>query len=69
MTENLTHGHSSVSAQRELFNEYQMTGFRWFSNLGVLVPWTKVALALEGLSLLDSRVVIYTFMLHKTTCI
>ena len=50
MTETLANGYSSESTLRELSNEYQhdrvQTGFK---NLCVLVLWTKVASALEGL--------------------
>ena len=50
MTETLAHGYSSESTQRELSNEYQH-GRVWmfFKNLCILVLWTKVASALEGL--------------------
>ena len=50
MTETLAIGYWSESAQRGLSNEYQH-GFRWFcKNPYVLVFWTKVASALEGLN-------------------
>ena len=51
MTETLTYGYSSESTQCELSNEYQHDGV-WmvFENLCILVLWTKVALALEGLT-------------------
>ena len=50
MTETLTNGYSSESTQRELSNEYQHDRV-WivFKKLCVLVLWTKVASALEGL--------------------
>ena len=51
MIETLAYGYSSESTQQELSNEYNMTGFRQFSNLCVLVlNWTKEASALEGLN-------------------
>ena len=52
MTETLAHGYSSESTQRELSNEYQDDRV-WmvFKNCCVLVLWTKVASALEGLNL------------------
>ena len=51
MTETLAHGYSSESNQRELSNEYQHD-MVWmvFKNLCILVLWTYVASALEGLS-------------------
>ena len=51
MTESLANGHSSESTQWELSNEYQHDRV-WmvFTNLCICVLWTKVALALEGLS-------------------
>ena len=51
MTETLANGYSFESAQRELSNEYQHDRVGWhFKNLCVLVLWTKVASALEGLT-------------------
>ena len=51
MTENLVNGYSSESTQRELSNEYQHDRVEMvFKNLSILVLWTKVASALEGLS-------------------
>ena len=50
MTETLAHGYSSESAQSELSNEYQHDRVQMvFKNLCVLVLWTKVAPAYEGL--------------------
>ena len=51
MTETLANGYSSESTPRELSNEYQHDRV-WmiFKNLCVLVPWRKVASALEGLT-------------------
>ena len=50
MTETLANGYSSESTQRELSNEYQHDRvWVFFKNLGVIVLWTKVASALEGL--------------------
>ena len=52
MTENLEHGYSSKSTQQELSNEYQHDRVKmFFKNLCVLVLWTEVASALEGLTL------------------
>ena len=51
MTVTLAHGYSSESTQRELSDEYQHDSVKMvFQNLGILVLWMKVALALEGLS-------------------
>ena len=51
MTEPLANGYSSESTQRELSDEYQHDRVKMvFKNLCVLVLWTKVASALEGLS-------------------
>ena len=50
MTENMVNGYSSESTQRELSNEYQHDRVEMvFKNLSILVLWTKVASALEGL--------------------
>ena len=50
MTETLANGYSSESSQQELSNECQHERVSMvFRNLCVLVLWTKVALALEGL--------------------
>ena len=51
MTKTLANGYSSESTQRELFYEYQHDRV-WtvFENLCVLVLWTKVAPAFEGLT-------------------
>ena len=50
MTETLVHGYSSERTQQELSNEYQQGRILIdFKNLYVLVLWTKVASALEGL--------------------
>ena len=59
MTENQAHGYSYENAQGELSNEYQHDRV-WmvFKNLCVLVLWTKVALALEGL-IIGSRAITY----------
>ena len=54
MTETLAYGYSSESAQRELCNEYQHDRVKMvFKNLCILVLWTKVDSALEGLSYLN----------------
>ena len=48
--ETLTNWYSSESTQRELSHEYQHDKVSMFiKNLCVLVLWTKVASALEGL--------------------
>ena len=52
MTETLPHGYPSESTQGELSNEYQHDMFKiFFTNLCVLVLWTKVASALDGLGI------------------
>ena len=51
MTEPLAHGYSSESTQRELPNEYQHDSvYVVFKDLCVLVLWTEVASAMEGLA-------------------
>ena len=51
MTETLADGYSCESTRRELSNEHQHDRVQMiFQNLFVLVLWTKVASALEGLS-------------------
>ena len=50
ITETLAYGYSSESTQRELSNEYQHDRVLMvFKNLCIIVIWTKVASALEGL--------------------
>ena len=50
-TETLANGYSTESTQQELSNEYQHDRVKMvFKNLFVLVLWTKVASALEGLT-------------------
>ena len=50
MIETMANGYSYESTQRELSNEYQHDRVQMiFKNLCVLVPWMKVASALEGL--------------------
>ena len=50
MNETLANGYSSKSTQRELSNEYQHDRvWMFFKNIYILVLWTKVASALEGL--------------------
>ena len=50
-TETLAHVFSSESIQRELSNEYQHDmDSMVFKNLCILVLWSKIASALEGLS-------------------
>ena len=56
MIETLAHGYSSESTQLELSNEYQCNRVLMvFKNLCILVLWTKVASALEGLSIIPVR--------------
>ena len=51
MTETLAYGYSFDSTQRELSNEYQYDRVgMFFNDLCILVLWTKVASALEGLT-------------------
>ena len=51
MIETLPNGYSSESTQRELSNEYQNDRVKMvFKKNCVLVLWTKVVSALEGLS-------------------
>ena len=51
MTESLANGYSCESSQRELSNEYQHDWVLMvFGDFCVLVLWTKVASALEGLT-------------------
>ena len=51
MTKTLANGYSFESAQRELSNEYQHDRVSMvLENLCILVLWTKVASALEGLT-------------------
>ena len=57
----LAHGYSSESTQREVSNDTNMTMV--FKNLYVLIVlWTKVALALEGLMSSIVAVEIHTSM-------
>ena len=50
MTETLAHGYLSESNQQELSNEYQHDRVKMvFKNLGIIVLWMKVDVALEGL--------------------
>ena len=57
MTETLANGYSSESTHRELSNEYQHD-IVWmiYKNLCILVLWTKVASALEGLKWSENSV-------------
>ena len=49
MTATMADGYSSESTRRELFNDYQYGRVKmFFKDLGILVHWMKVALALEG---------------------
>ena len=55
MTETLAHGYSTDSTYRELSNEYQHDRVSMvFKNLCIIVLWTKVASAFEGLSIVKS---------------
>ena len=50
MTETMAYGCSSKSTQQELSNEYQHDKVKMvFKSICVLVLWTKVASALDGL--------------------
>ena len=52
MTKTLANGYSSESTQRELSNEYQHDRVSMvFKDFSVLVLWTNIASALEGLNL------------------
>ena len=56
MTETLANGYSSESTQRELSNEYQHDRVSMvFKDLSILVLWTNVASALEGLRILKHK--------------
>ena len=51
MTETMANGYSFESTERELSNEYQHDRVSMvFKRICVLVLWTKVASALEGLT-------------------
>ena len=51
MTETLANGYSSESTRRELSNEYQHNRIKMvFKNICLLVLWTKISSALEGLT-------------------
>ena len=51
MTETLAHGYSSESTWQKQSNEYQHDRvYMVFKSLWILIPWVKVALALEGLT-------------------
>ena len=51
MIETLVNGYSSESTSRELFNEYQHDMVQmFFKDFCVIVIWTMVAAALEGLN-------------------
>ena len=52
MTESLANWYSSERSRQELSNEYQHDRVKmFFRNLCVLILWTKVASALDGLTL------------------
>ena len=56
MTETLAYGYSSERDQQELSNEYQHDRvWKVFKNLSIPDLWTKVALALEGLTKLSGN--------------
>ena len=69
MTEILAHGHSSDSTQRELSNENQHDRVQMiFQILCILVLWTKLALALEGLTFRPAHMTIcqkYHMISHR----
>ena len=66
MTETLSHGYSCESTQRELSNEYQYDRVKmFFKNLCVIVHWTKVVSALEGLRIC---VEIYGYVVFPDRC-
>ena len=58
MTETLANGYSSESTNQELSNEYQHDRVSMiFKKICILMLWTKVASALEGLKeILQKRV-------------
>ena len=61
ITETLANGYSFDSTERELSNEYRQDRVSMvFINLSILVLWTKVASALEGLRWSGSNVVNYS---------
>ena len=69
--ETLAYQYSSESTRWELSNEYQHDRVKMiFKNLCVLVLWTKIASALEGLmdvlSQFRSKVYIFLFLLYVT---
>ena len=66
MTEAQAQGYSSESTQQELSNEYQHDRIQmFFKNVCVLMLWTKVASALEGLrSFFNRDTPVPAFMLH-----
>ena len=56
MTETLTHGYSSESTQQELLNDNQNDMVHMvFKIVSVLVLWTKLASALEGLKFYQAQ--------------
>ena len=56
MTETFAYGYSSKKTQGELSNEYQHDRvYMVFKNLCILVLWTKVASALEGLTKVNEK--------------
>ena len=58
MTKTLTNGYSTESTQEELSIEYQYERvYIAFKNICVIALLTKVALALEGLSSMESGIV------------
>ena len=65
----MANGYSSETARRELSNEYQHDRVSMiFKNLCVLVLWTNVASALEGLTLVchtTSGQIFYKYVKHE----
>ena len=66
ITETLAHGYSSESAHSELSNKYQHDKVPMiFKDVCILVLWSKVASALEGLKGNMSHTKIGEFMVHS----
>ena len=58
ITETLANGYSSESTQRELSNEYQDDRVSMvFQESCILVLWTKVVSALEGLTKIETDLI------------
>ena len=62
ITETLANGYSSESTRRELSNEYQDDRVSMvFQESCILVLWTKVVSALEGLTLTSGKLFLLSF--------